>query len=103
MILEMIAQGLCEQLLSGPTASQRADIMRAAKQALLLVTRDRLERRRLGQARRQYPRTFDKWCALDDQQLVDLYRTGKTLREIATILKRQPRAIKSRLSKLLPK
>lgn len=101
LLLERLSQGASQQeLLAAHQGGNGSQLARAARQALLL---ERAMARRRGKVRkilRQYPRTFDRWTPFEETQLRDLYRAGKTLREIAAHLQRQPNAVKVRLSRI---
>ncbi len=50
--------------------------------------------------RQTYPRAYMRWTANEDERLKREYLRGKTLAELVSILRRQPGAIRGRLSKL---
>lgn len=71
------------------------------KQAEQLKKTDVHERKyRLTDIRHQYPKAYEKWTSEEDAQLIELFNAGKTTREIAEKLLRQPSAISSRLQKI---
>jgi hypothetical protein len=49
---------------------------------------------------KHYPRAYEKWCPDEEVRVIELYSAGKTLREIAAVVKRQPQAVKLRLQRL---
>jgi hypothetical protein len=55
---------------------------------------------RLAQIRQAYPRAYEKWSHEEDTRLAELARSGKSVKEIAAKLQRQPSAIRSRMAKL---
>jgi DNA-binding NarL/FixJ family response regulator len=48
------------------------------------------------------PRAYASWSENEEQELLALYDAGRSTREIAGTLSRQPGAIRSRLKKLRP-
>jgi len=50
--------------------------------------------------RKTHPRAYKKWTAQEEQQLIKLYNTDKTYKQIAKKLQRQKGAISSRVKKL---
>lgn len=52
------------------------------------------------QIRKTHPFAYQKWTTQEEQRLINLYKTGKTIKEISHILQRQPGGIRSRLEKL---
>lgn len=56
--------------------------------------------RRLAQIHKVYPRAYEKWSNEEDAKLAQLFQSGKSIKEIATQLQRQPSAIRSRILKL---
>lgn len=50
--------------------------------------------------RQKYPKAYTEWTVDDDTQLKIGYAQGKTILELAELLKRQPSAISARLQKL---
>lgn len=103
-ILEAIAEGHSyEQILSTRIAHTYNDIFRAAAEALDLAYQSKPGRtyeERMQEIQAEYPRAYGKWSDAEDAQLTDLFRSDKTPNQIATILQRQPSAIRSRLAKL---
>jgi len=53
----------------------------------------------LSKIREKYPRAFEKWSTREDNELMDLFKTGHPISEIAKQLKRKESAIRSRLEK----
>ncbi len=51
----------------------------------------------LNEVRRFHQRAYEPWSPLEQQQLKDLLEAGQSIDEIASTLKRQPSAIRSRL------
>jgi hypothetical protein len=48
----------------------------------------------------RYGGTYEKWADEEDARLTQLFRSGKTVQQIAETLQRQPSAIRSHLKKL---
>jgi hypothetical protein len=55
---------------------------------------------RIDRIRQAYPRAYEKWTDEEDEQLRQKHLDGAGVNELAGILQRQPRAIKSRLRRL---
>ena len=53
----------------------------------------------LKEIRAQYPNAYYPWTKEDDDRLVTLYKSGKSIKELALIFQRNNRAITSRLRK----
>ena len=66
--------------------------LRVVAQAGQLVSLDEL--------RRKHPRAYAKWQPKEDNHLAALHKSGKTVKEIAAVLKRQEGAVWRRLQKL---
>ena len=101
-ILQAIAKGhTYEQILVQDLAWTYHDIFQAAAEALEagLVTGEG-KSYSVEEIRHDHLRAYEKWSAEEDEQLSELYRSGKSVREIATTLNRQEGAIRSRLAKL---
>lgn len=56
-------------------------------------------RLRMAEDRRRYPKAWSAWSAEDDTRLLDGYRSGMEVDQLAEELGRKPRAILSRLVK----
>ncbi len=101
LILAMLSDGSSEETIMEADASIcREDIANAAKEALLLNRAAQSRDDRSEKIRRYYPRAFEKWSPDEEKRVIELYNAGKTLREIAAIVERQPNSIKSRLERL---
>lgn len=100
-ILRMLSSGLTneEMLALNPSLSE-SDIALAAKEALRLNFVAQTHQERLSKIVQRYPRAYDKWSPDEEQRVAELYKEGKTLREIAAVVERQPNAIRSRLEKM---
>jgi hypothetical protein len=59
-----------------------------------------LYQQRVDKIRQQYPRAYEKWTEEEDMQLRQKYHEGVRVKELATLLQRQPGAIEARLRKL---
>lgn len=101
-ILEAIAKGhTYEQILVQDLAWTYHDIFQAAAEALEVdssgspATTFSVE-----EIRQDHPKAYEKWDSAQDAQLRQLCREGKTVADIAGMMKRQPGGIRSRLIKL---
>jgi len=101
-ILEAIAKGhTYEQILVQELAWTYHDIFRAASEALEAADATTPEKTySIEQIRQEHLRAYEKWDAAQDEQLAQLFRAGRSVRELAETLQRQPGAIRSRLTKL---
>ncbi|HEY9790003.1 MAG TPA: hypothetical protein V6D22_06375 [Candidatus Obscuribacterales bacterium] len=99
LILQLIADGSQQSDLLQNGLSQQ-QIVAAARQALALNSALHQHNQRLCKLQRLYPRAYDQWCTDEEQRVVALHQVGKTLREIAAVVKRKPTAIKDKLLKL---
>ena len=101
-ILEAIADGHSfEQILACKPELTYNDIFRAAAEALEGIDQPSQGKSySIEEIRQQYLRAYEKWSAVEDAQLTELYRSGLNPRQIAKTLERQPSAIRSRLAKL---
>jgi hypothetical protein len=104
VILSAIAEGrLYDQILAANPKLTYHDIFWAAAEALEKAERGDAGptyEQRMAEIRQKYPRAYEKWDEGEDAQLAELYHSGKQPSEIATILQRQPSAIRSRLARL---
>jgi DNA-binding CsgD family transcriptional regulator len=113
-ILEMIAKGHSyEQILVQELAWRYQDIFDAAAEALAFsggappkesarsrpVSADG-KAYHLDDIRQAHPHAYEKWTPAEDERLRQLSREGKSVKELADALQRQPGAIRSRLGKL---
>ncbi len=118
-VLEMVARGFSyyQILLTDPRLTL-ADIMVTAKVARELINHfvtanntiivegsieviasgGRIQN--LSKIREEHPRAFEKWSKSEEEQLVQLFHSGKSVTEIADIHKRKRGAIRTRLKKL---
>lgn len=55
---------------------------------------------RLKKIREQFPNAYQRWTTDEDARLKELVSAGTSVPDIASLLKRQPSAIRSRLQKL---
>ena len=118
-ILDMISRGLSYyQILLSDSRLTLADIMVTAKLAKELIdnfvtpehtiivdssieiiaTGGRIIN--VSKLREEYPQAFERWTKAEEQQLAQLFHSGKHLNEIAKIHQRKRGAIRSRLKKL---
>lgn len=54
----------------------------------------------MEKSKEKYPRAYEYWTEEEEDILMNLIKAGKGIKEISNQLKRQPSAIKSRLSKM---
>lgn len=54
---------------------------------------------RMAEDRRRYPKAWSAWTPADDERLLDGYRSGMDMDQLADELGRKPRAVLSRLVK----
>ena len=54
----------------------------------------------LDEIRKHYPRAYENWTQKEDHQIINEYKQGKTIPQIAIIHQRKTGAIRSRLKKL---
>jgi hypothetical protein len=54
----------------------------------------------LEQVREKHPRAFAPWTTREDNELVEMYKRGGKIEEIAKHHRRRPGAIRARLQKL---
>jgi hypothetical protein len=54
----------------------------------------------LEELKEKYPNAYEPWTADDDKKLTNLYRKGKTVKQLTEVFGRQPGAIEARLNKL---
>src|SRR6266508_1562553 len=101
-ILQAIAKGhTYEQILVQDLAWTYHDIFQAAAEALDAPQATNEDKSYdVDEIRLEHPRAYEKWCAEEDQQLSELCRSGKNVKEISKTLQRQEGAIRSRLAKL---
>ena len=101
-ILEAIAKGhTYEQILVQELAWTYHDIFQAAAEALeVSMSGSPAKTYAVEAIRHEHPKAYEKWDGDQDAQLRQLFQAGKTVAEIAVLLKRQPGGIKSRLVKL---
>lgn len=101
-ILQAIAKGhTYEQILVQDLAWTYHDIFQAAAEALEAGPASNDGKSySVGEIRHEHPRAYEKWSAEEDSELSKLFRNGKSVKEIATVLNRQDGAIRSRLAKL---
>lgn len=101
-ILQAIAKGhTYEQILVQDLAWTYHDIFQAAAEALEVgPAANDGKSYSVEEIRHDHPRAYEKWSAEEDAQITELFRSGKSVQEIAAILNRQAGAIQSRLAKL---
>lgn len=101
-ILEAIAKGhTYEQILVQELAWTCHDIFHAAAEALEAdASGSPAKAYSVEEVRHDHPRAYEKWDTAQDAQLRQLFQEGKSVADIAAMMKRQPGAIASRLAKL---
>jgi hypothetical protein len=101
-VLEMVAAGhTYEQILAAYPTMSYLDIFMAAREALTIIGQKSDDyASRLEKIRKAHPRAYEKWSEEEDDNLIRLFREGKTPKEMAFQFQRQPSAIRSRLIKL---
>lgn len=100
-IMRMLASGLtAEAIQASDPAIKIADIALAAREALILNKAAQSYKEKLDKIVERHPRAYDIWTREEEQRIIELYRNGKTLREIAAVVQRQPSAVKNRLDRL---
>jgi DNA-binding CsgD family transcriptional regulator len=100
-ILEMLSSGMPEiSILGQDDRITRRDLVDAAREALILNDAAVVRTARVAKMLKHYPRAYEKWCPDEEVRVIELYSAGKTLREIAAVVKRQPQAVKLRLQRL---
>jgi len=100
-ILKLLAAGYSPDdiVLINPEIA-RGDISQAAEEALGLHTSAQVKDERAERIVRSYPRAFEKWTTEEEERAAQLFNSGKTMREIAADIQRQPNAVKIRLQKM---
>jgi DNA-binding NarL/FixJ family response regulator len=109
--LEAIANGYTyEQILTLHPNMTYLDIFSAARDALAIIAVFSSEARTatapkeigktLDEHRQTDPRAYEKWTEEEENALIELMKTGHTIRSAAELLQRKPSAIRSRLEKL---
>ena len=101
-ILEAIAKGhTYEQILVQELAWTYHDIFQAAAEVLEASgSGGPAKAYSVEGIRHDHPKAYEKWDAAQDAQLRQLFQEGKSVADIAAMMKRQPGAIASRLAKL---
>jgi DNA-binding CsgD family transcriptional regulator len=100
-IFRQLSSGLSEEtILQTQPLIDRLDIVQAAREALILNQAVQVRDERSDKVMRQYPRAYDKWSPDEERRVAEMYNSGKTMREIAATVLRQPNAIKNRLEKM---
>lgn len=100
-ILRMLALGLtkAEMIAMNPLLSE-SDIAEAAKEALQLNSVAQTQKERQSKIVQRYARAYDKWSSDEESRIAEMFKEGRTLREIAAVVERQPSAVKNRLEKM---
>lgn len=100
-VMRMFASGLSEDdVLKKDPAIRREHITIAAREALILNNSALTHQEKLDKILQRHPRAYEKWSHDEEQRVLELYKLGKTMREISAAVQRQPTAIKNRLNRL---
>lgn len=101
-ILTLISEGRSyEQILSLHSDYTYKDIFAAAEEALELESSsDSSHLDRLAEIKQQHPNAYAPWTPEQEEILKSMHEGGAPVKEIASTLKRQPSAIRSRIRKL---
>ncbi|MCY3977390.1 MAG: hypothetical protein OXG23_04760 [Chloroflexi bacterium] len=101
-ILELISAGHSyEQILSLHSDYTYKDIFAAAEEALGCESSETLSPKdRLDLTKQEHPKAYEPWTDRQEEILKQMYKGGAPVKAIASALKRQPGAIKSRIRKL---
>ena len=104
-ILELISKGHSYgQILLLNSTYTYLDIFKSAKEVLDICTslEDDISahEKRINEIREKYPNAYEKWTEEQERILMNLYDQGVPVHAIATTLKRQSGAIRSRIQKL---
>jgi DNA-binding NarL/FixJ family response regulator len=100
-ILDLISKGHSDsQILKNNQGYTRDDICIAANEALILNRNTQTREERVAKIQQRFPRAYERWSSDEEWKIRDLFQQGKTMREIASIVQRQPNAVKSRLERM---
>ncbi|MBI2314770.1 hypothetical protein HYU93_01795 [Candidatus Daviesbacteria bacterium] len=70
------------------------------RKAVRTAKKGDLESYDIKQLRSKYPKAYELWAKDEEDSLKELWAHNKTIKEISSILQREPGAIRSRLKKL---
>jgi len=99
-ILELIGSGHgYEQILKVENRLTYLDIFAAAREALDVADGAGAFDPKMVEVKRRYPRAYERWSEAEDAELWERHLDGIGVEEIASSLRRQPSAIRSRLEK----
>ena len=101
-MLELIAEGhTYDQILAIQPTLTYMDIFKAAREALDIAEEATSGyTKRLAQIRRSHSRAYEKWTTEEEDRLVQLFRSNRTVEDIAPLLQLQPSAIRSLMMRL---
>jgi len=100
-ILSLIAEGYSySQIVDGHPNISYLDVFGAAEEALKLNESPIDYCKRMERIKKKYPNAYQKWTVENDASLAALHGEGVGVTDMAKHFKRQPSAIRSRLSKL---
>ncbi len=101
-ILELISRGRnYDQILSLHPAYTYKDIFAAAEEALELEgSSDTSYQDGLAEIKQRYPNAYEPWTSEHEELLKKMHKDGAPVKAIASALKRQPGATRSRIRKL---
>jgi hypothetical protein len=103
VILQCIADGYSyEKILSLHSEFTYKNIFDAAQEALdiLKVNAQKNTDDHIEKVRKQHPRAYEKWTEDEEALLIEMFENNVPFEDIASKLKRQTGAIRSRLRKL---
>lgn len=101
-ILDLISRGNnYDQILSLHPTYTYKDIFAAAEEALECENSSQMSpKERLDLIKQEHPNAYEPWTEKQEEILKGMHKDGATARAIASVLKRQPSAIRSRIQKL---
>jgi len=104
VVLQGIASGLSyAQIIERNPSITYPDIFASAKEALDLLCAEPIKTAsHIDSARSRYPNAYQQWSNEDDVELVSRVRRGDSVETLSEHFGRQPSAIRSRISKLIP-
>ncbi len=82
------------------TARDALDIIGASSDKTSMKDTPKAGGKTLDEYRKADPRAYEKWTEEEEDALLELMKTGHTIRSAAELLQRKPSAIRSRFEKL---
>ncbi|MFO8052600.1 MAG: hypothetical protein R6U54_01390, partial [Candidatus Omnitrophota bacterium] len=95
--LQSLSRQATEELL---TMSSQEQAKRQKEFLSSLGIKDKTESYSVSQIRQSHRSAYKKWTTEEEQTLIQLYQSGKTIKELAHILGREQGGISSRLRRL---